>query len=288
MGLFRVFFIFFQFYISAWQKGCKKSPESPESHGLAVVFTSPSEQMKSPLRYPGGKTRAIPILSKAIKHFKGKTILSPFMGGGSFELFLADTYQIKANDLFKPLYIFWKVVKERPQELAAAVEVHMPIYKELFKELQDTILDMTDELEIATAYYIVNRSSFSGATFCGGFSYTPRLNEASLNRLANMDLRNITFTNMDCLAFLDAHPPHPDALVYADPPYYIESYLYGSGTSTFNHEAFAKKIQERSDWILCYNDCPQVRALYKGCRIEKVAWAYGMTTKKSSEVLIFK
>ena len=44
--------------------------------------------MKSPLRYPGGKTRAVKILKKYVNtHFPGrKVILSPFFGGGSFEI----------------------------------------------------------------------------------------------------------------------------------------------------------------------------------------------------------
>ena len=44
---------------------------------------------KSPLRYPGGKTRACKILDKVIKENFNmgeiETIVSPFFGGGSFE-----------------------------------------------------------------------------------------------------------------------------------------------------------------------------------------------------------
>ena len=44
--------------------------------------------VKSPLRYPGVKSRAVKIISKYIP--KGTTeICSPFFGGGSLELFCA-------------------------------------------------------------------------------------------------------------------------------------------------------------------------------------------------------
>ena len=51
---------------------------------------------KSPLRYPGGKTRArnklheILLDNFEITNFKG--IISPFFGGGSFELYLQNKY----------------------------------------------------------------------------------------------------------------------------------------------------------------------------------------------------
>ena len=63
--------------------------------------------MKSPLRYPGGKTRACKILDEIIvnNNIKIDTIISPFFGGGSFEFYLENKYKIKiiAND--KPITV---------------------------------------------------------------------------------------------------------------------------------------------------------------------------------------
>ena len=46
-------------------------------------------QNKSPLRYPGGKTRACKVLEALVtEHFdlnEFTTLVSPFFGGGSFE-----------------------------------------------------------------------------------------------------------------------------------------------------------------------------------------------------------
>ena len=72
---------------------------------------------KSPLRYPGGKTRACKILDEIINdNFdlkKFDTLVSPFFGGGSFEFFFQNkyNYKIKCNDKFTPLYNFWKQIK---------------------------------------------------------------------------------------------------------------------------------------------------------------------------------
>lgn len=251
---------------------------------------------KSPLRYPGGKTRAVGILDKYIQEFfpEKRILLSPFFGGGSFELYLKDKgYTVFANDKFSPLYKFWITAKHSPRELSESVRTHMPVSKDLFGQLRRTIYEITDDMEIASAYYIINRCSFSGSTFCGGYSAQAsegRLNESALQTLANVTLDKVTFSNLDCVEFLKEHPETDDTVVYADPPYYITNYIYGKDGDmheAFNHELFAQEIKKRSDWIVSYNDCEFIRTLYSDCRIFKVSWKYGMNTSKdSSEILI--
>ena len=78
---------------------------------------------KSPLRYPGGKTRACKILDKIVsEHFnmkEKKILISPFLGGGSFEFYLQNKYNLDiiANDKFHPLFTFWKFCKHRNKAL---------------------------------------------------------------------------------------------------------------------------------------------------------------------------
>ena len=61
---------------------------------------------KSPLRYPGGKTRACKYLDVILKENFNienfKNIVSPFFGGGSFEFYMQNKYDmnIVANDKF--------------------------------------------------------------------------------------------------------------------------------------------------------------------------------------------
>ena len=261
----------------------------------SIVLTAPEKNNKSPLRYPGGKTRAIKILEKYVQtYFPTKTLLlSPFFGGGSFELAMKSKCKIYANDLFIPLYNFWKVQQNQHAALVAAVRAKMPVTKESFQAMRASILDNKDSLDQASAYFCINRSSFSGATLCGGFSAqaaSGRLTESSLKTLAACDTKDIEFSNMDCVAFLEAHPQTEETLIYADPPYYISSYIYGKDGdmhTSFNHTAFAAAIQKRNDWIISYNDCEYIRNLYKDCLIVQESWSYGMnTTKKSSEIII--
>ena len=72
---------------------------------------------KSPLRYPGGKTRACKKLEPIMKeHFDISdfdNLVSPFFGGGSFEFHIQNNYQLNIieNDKFFTLYIFWNTCK---------------------------------------------------------------------------------------------------------------------------------------------------------------------------------
>ena len=71
----------------------------------------------SPLRYPGGKTRACKIIDNILTEqfdiTQYDTLCSPFFGGGSFEFYFQNKYNHKliVNDKFPPLYHFWKQVK---------------------------------------------------------------------------------------------------------------------------------------------------------------------------------
>lgn len=251
--------------------------------------------MKSPLRYPGGKTRAVKVLKSIIdKEYPNRNILlSPFLGGGSFEIFMQQIgYTVYANDLFYPLYCFWNACQNQKDDLLQEIKKHMPMTKERFHEYRVKIVDLTDPIEIATYYYLINRTSFSGSTFCGGFSQQAcdgRLGDSSLKTIQQLNL-NIALSNVDCLQFLTDHLETEKTIVYADPPYYIESYLYGRDGDLhehFNHIAFATMIKIRKDFVISYNDCPFIRELYKDCRILEVSWSYGMNkSKKSSEIII--
>lgn len=228
-------------------------------------------------------------------HYPGRTTLvSPFLGGGSFELDAASRgYTVYANDLFTPLYTFWRVLQLDPKGLHAAVLRRLPVGKETFLQYRNSNLEYADPQETAAAYFLVNRCSFSGATFCGGFSAEAaetRCNRSAVDRLLDVNLTNVRLSNLDALDFLRQHPETPTTVVYADPPYFITTYVYGKDGDmheAFDHVALAEYLRTRTDWILSYNDCPRIRELYAGCRILPVEWSYGMNAKKkSSELLI--
>jgi DNA adenine methylase len=257
----------------------------------------------SPLRYPGGKTRACKILDTIIKQYFDLTqidiLLSPFFGGGSFELYFQNNYnkQIIANDKFKPLYNFWNEVKINKDALCTELYNINSITKTDFQNYRNTILEVSGIIQ-ALQYFVINRCSFSGATLSGGFSEeasSKRFTKSSIDRIKNLNLSNIIFSNLDFLDFLNNNAAIIDAnktLIFLDPPYYLgnKSNLYGNNGDmheNFDHKLLFDVISSKKNWIITYNNCEYIKNLYKNYIILEVNWSYGMNKdKKSSEIVI--
>lgn len=251
-------------------------------------------QVKSLLRYPGGKSRAVNTLYEFIP--KGETeICSPFFGGGSFEFHLINNgCSVSASDIFTPLVEFWNRAMTDPDGLADEVQKLLPLSKEKFKAIQkahtEGVTGEGTENMVAAWFYALNRASFSGTTYSGGMSKGhPRFTQSSIDRLRNWRCNDLTVVNESFEEFI---PKHSDKFHYLDPPYLIDSYLYGSKGDThrgFNHDLLREVVDDLDGFIMSYNDCYAVRELYKDYKIIDLDWVYGMNaSKKSSEVLIIK
>jgi DNA adenine methylase len=153
---------------------------------------------------------------------------------------------------------------------------------------------ITDPVERAAMYFIINRCSFSGATLSGGFSSessTKRFTDSSIDTLSALDLSDYNITNYDFTESIAK--TSTDHVIFADPPYYLEkrSKLYGNNGDLheeFDHDGFFRAITSFSgNWIVTYNDHPKIRELYADYEILPADWAYGMNkSKKSSEIII--
>ena len=255
----------------------------------------------SPLRYPGGKTRACKIIEDVIlNHFNLQNfdvIISPFFGGGSFEFYLQNKYGLKliVNDKFTPLYNFWKQVKENKTILCEELRKITSVSKEQFMSYRNTIMNLHDNvLQQSIQYFIINRCSFSGSTLSGGFSEeasNKRFTPSSINKIEALDFTNIEIHNDDFYQFIH-NTSNNKTFLFIDPPYYLEnkSKLYGNNGDMhegFNHTSLFELLETKNNWIVTYNNCEYIRNLYKEYKIVDVNWTYGMNTSKtSSEIII--
>ena len=77
--------------------------------------------LKTPLRYPGGKSRAVKKMAEFFPLFSDyKEFREPFLGGGSVALYVCQMYphlDIWVNDLYEPLYTFWKQLQLNGNEI---------------------------------------------------------------------------------------------------------------------------------------------------------------------------
>lgn len=264
---------------------------------VAVQKQSQVNYLKSPLRYPGGKSRAVKYIFQHIdQFFKGTTIremCSPFFGGGSLEIFCAqNNIQVYGYDIFQPLVDFWQCLSEDRMKLANIVEEYRPLEKERFYELQQSQMCSKNRFERAVFFFVLNRTSFSGSTLSGGMATggdndNPRFTESSIERLREFKINNLTVKLAD---FKRSISKHKDKLLYLDPPYLIQSKLYGMKGDlhkNFDHAGLADILKERESWILSYNNSTEIHKMYSGYKILYPDWKYGMSNDKTSrEVLI--
>lgn len=249
------------------------------------LFPTKKSYPKSPLRYPGGKARAVDLLLSLIPS-KTTTLVSPFLGGGSFEIAAAHCgLTVYAYDIFEPLIDFWQCLLENPKELSDSISKYYPLSRDQFYFLQKN--DVHNKKEIGAVFFVLNRASFSGSTYSGGMSPGhPRFTISSINYLKNFREPNL---HVGLLDFRKSIKKHKDQLLYLDPPYMIPQTLYGRNGDThkdFQHDELLKILKNRDNWILSYNDSPTIRDMYFGYRLFVPEWKYGMSTDKNSRELI--
>lgn len=247
----------------------------------------PKDYPRSPLRYPGGKSRAVKSIYGVIPQ-KEKTLCSPFLGGASLELACTTRMEVYGSDIFQPLVTFWDVLLKEPKKLIASVEKYYPLSSPKFYNLQKIYLTLIDEVELAAAFFVLNRSSFSGTTASGGMSPGhPRFTHSAIERLSKFHAEHF---HVECADYRDVIPKHENDFLYLDPPYMNGQALYGDRGNThkgFDHKALAELLSKRDRWIMSYNDCEDIRNLYSKNQILTVDWIYGMSkNKQSNEVLI--
>lgn len=255
----------------------------------------------SPLRYPGGKTRACKKIETIIMdHFvisDFNNIVSPFFGGGSFEFYIQNNYglNIISNDKFVPLYNFWNICKVDNENLCRILISKLNLVdKDYFNYLRNNIIGENDKLTQSIMYFIINRCSFSGATLSGGFSLESskkRFTKSSVDRIKNLNLTKFTINNLDFEEFINNNVSQEN-LIFLDPPYYLEkkSKLYGNNGDmhdTFDHLKLYHCLSKIKNWVMTYNNCDYIKLLYKDFKIIETNWSYGMNkSKKSSEIVI--
>ena len=230
-----------------------------------------NKKLKTPLRWPGGKSRAIYKLHKEMGDITDITeIRDAFLGGGSFPLYLSQLYPKKkvwVNDLYYPVYNFWIQLrdncKELTTELLKLIKEHFTIFsrKMLFIDMKKVMNDEEETLlNRAVAFYIVNKCSFSGLTengsFSGGSSVT-NFKESIIKSLPYYSkiIKKWKITNLDYTELLDNAS---QVFIYLDPPYDIKSNLYGKKGKLhkhFNHIIFRKVLfkQPKSKILVSYN-----------------------------------
>jgi DNA adenine methylase len=248
------------------------------------------KELKSPLRYPGGKSKAIAqILQYVPSDFS--EYREPFVGGGSVFIYLKQKYprlRVWVNDLNVDLYCFWKCAQFNMDELVQSIlriKNSDVAGKDLFVELTTPDVDQLSEFERAVRFFVLNRISFSGTVDCGGFSqkaFETRFTHSSIQRLQQLKelLSDIVITNQDYSVALEK--PGDEVFIFLDPPYLAatKSKLYGKKGdlhTCFNHDQFAQNLKNcPHHWLITYDDSADIRANFSFANLYEWQLQYGM------------
>jgi len=244
--------------------------------------------IKSPLRYPGGKSRAVETIAKLLPDFD--EFREPFLGGGSVFVYVKQRFPNKkfwVNDLYSELYKFWVMTQKDVNTLIDKVNEwreNYPIGKELFQYLNKNLTNFND-LEKAAAFFIFNRVTFSGTTLSGGYSesaFKGRFTESSIKRLNDLAtvINGSTITNHDYEELVKQEGEN--VFIFLDPPYYsaTKSALYGKNGNlhkSFDHKRFAENMKNcKHKWLITYDDSDYIRNLFSFANIIPWNLTYGM------------
>lgn len=259
-------------------------------------------EIKTPVSWIGNKTPILHILY-ALFPLKYERYIEPFGGSGAVLLGkpIPDKFEV-FNDYNRNLVNLFRCMRSRP--LAFNRELgflnlnsrdDFNVLKKFFRREEFSDEFMQEELELteimlpepsaaeivelysrvmhdydlrrAVMYLKLLRFSYSssGKSFaCQPFSVR------SLFRLVQdvaIRLDNTVIENQD-FQVLIKHYDRSDGFIYCDPPYYSSEYVYQCGFTWDDHVRLHKTLQEADGkWLVSYNDCPEIRELYKDYEI---------------------
>lgn len=263
----------------------------------------------SPLRYPGGKSALAGLLAQ-VRRLNGlghRAIAEPFAGGAGASLsllYLEETPEIYINDADPAIYDFWWSLVNRPNSfLEMLTNTRVSIAE--WRRQRDAYRDSSRLSHLCRGFsvFYLNRCNRSGIIMKGGpiggvkqtgkWKLDARFNKPELRRRCQKVAEYRDRIHVSCrdgielLGSLNADA----TLFFIDPPYFVKGRtLYLNALDQDYHAALAARLKSMKDaaWVLTYDDCPEVRKLYRGwATIRPFALRYVAADRRSGkEVLI--
>lgn len=263
----------------------------------------------SPLRYPGGKSAMSDLLGQ-IRKLNGlgdRAVAEPFAGGAGAArslLYLEETPEIYINDVDHSIHDFWWTVVHRPKlfiELLAKTRVSMA---EWYRQ-RDTYREhgRLSRLRRGFSAFYLNRCNRSGIIMNGGpiggieqkgkWRLAARYNKPALRRRCEKIAQYRGRVHVSCrdgIEFIDSLSP-ASVFFFIDPPYFAKGKtLYMNALDGEYHLSLATRLKAMGDsaWVLTYDDCPEIRQMYRGwATIRPFSLKYAASDRRSGrEVLI--
>jgi DNA adenine methylase len=241
--------------------------------------------VRTPLRYPGGKTRLAGFLAHVLDRpgWRGATYVEPYAGGAGAALSLLHSgvvARVVINDLDPCMFAFWRAAVDESSAMLHLLDsapltiAEWERQREIYRQR-----DTANLLELGFATFYLNRTNRSGvmnAGVIGGkeqrgkYKIDARYNKSELRARLEWIGENasrIKVSNLDGLDVIRKYVSMKKAFSYIDPPYFAKgSFLYLNSFMERDHTALADLLRQArgARWILTYDDVPEIRRLYRG------------------------
>ena len=251
------------------------------------------KQYKTPLRYPGGKSRACIKLDTFFPDLSQYSeFREPFLGGGSVAIHVTKKYpkiKIWVNDLYEPLTNFWQQLQHEGNYIYKQLQQLKSRYPDpssargLFLDAKKIINDWkADAKDRAVAFYIVNKCSFSGLTESSSFSKQASDSNFSMRGIERIPgfSQLIERWKITGLSYEDMLSDEKNVFTYLDPPYDIKDNLYGKKGDmhkSFDHDQFAYNCDHHTGHqLISYNSSQLVKDRFSGWNVSQFNHTYTM------------
>lgn len=231
----------------------------------------------------------------------------PFAGGAGASLnllYLEETHEIHINDADGAIYDFWWTVVNQPRPFAELI-TKTPVSMVEWRSQRDLYRNpgRASRLRRAFAAFYLNRCNRSGIIMNGGpiggvsqkgeWKLDARFNKPELRRRCERvaeyrDRIHVSCQDgIDFIEYLDSE----QTFFFIDPPYFEKGKtLYLNALDAEYHAALASRLKLLCDgaWVLTYDDCPEIRQMYRGwATIRPFGLRYAAAERRSGkEVLI--
>lgn len=249
-----------------------------------------------PFAYYGGKsTLASRIVDLLPRH---RHYVEPFAGGLSVLLAKPASPLETVNDLDGDLMTFWRVLRDRPEDLARVASL-TPHSRQEYANAYD--LDgAPDDLERARRVWVLlsqgragtlRRTGWRHFADSGGSSIgMPGYLAAYVDRMmsAANRLRNVSLECRDALDVIRAYGRNEEVCIYADPPYLGTTRARNYRreiASEAEHRALADALHDcRASVVLSGYDSPLYAEIYDGWHVTRIATETGQATTNRGRV----
>ena len=252
--------------------------------------------LKTPLRYPGGKSRACTKMGQFFPELREYVeFREPFLGGGSVAIYVSKMYphlKITVNDLYEPLINFWMNLQMFGDDLTKDLKnlkiahPNQDSARCLFAEMKDIINNSKyTNLERAVAFYVVNKCSFSGLTESSSFSAQASDSNFSMRGIEKLlgyqEIISNWHINQYSYEYCFRTDIHDGLFMYLDPPYDIKDNLYGKKGAmhkSFDHDKFASDCDQCNNikMLISYNSDQLVKNRFKNWNASEFNLTYTM------------